>query len=387
MKTSSFIVFFSIVLIVYGLLNYYIFIRGWQVIPRISLLRTNYIILFLILSLSFFAGRILERYYSSIISDIFVWIGSFWLGAILYFFLIIILLDILRLINNSLPFFPAFAAFDYLKTKSVVLYVSIIGVFVLLGFGFINAKNPVIKEIKLNVNKSAGNIKELNIVMVSDIHLGTIIGKTRLKDIVDKINGLNADIVLLPGDIVDEDVAPVIRNDIGSVLMLIKSKYGTYAVTGNHEYIGGVESAVKYLSEHNINILRDSLVKIDDSFYLVGREDRSISSFAGKKRKELSALISETDKSLPIILMDHQPFGLDSAVKSGIDLQISGHTHNGQLFPINLIEKFIFELSSGYLKKEQTHFYVSTGVGTWGPPVRIGNRPEIVNIKLRFIEQ
>jgi predicted MPP superfamily phosphohydrolase len=316
-----------------------------------------------------------------------VWIGSFWLGAILYFFLIIIFLDILRLINNSFPFFPAFATFDYLKTKSAVLMISILAVFVLLGFGFINAKNPVIKELKLNVNKSAGNLKVLNIVMASDIHLGTIIGKNRLKEIVDKINGLNADIVLLPGDIVDEDVAPVIRNDIGSILIRIKSKYGTYAVTGNHEYIGGVEPAVNYLSEHNINILRDSVLKIDDSFYLVGREDRSISSFAGKKRKELSALLSETDKSLPIILMDHQPFGLDSAVKNGIDMQISGHTHNGQLFPINLIEKFIFELSSGYLKKEQTHFYVSTGVGTWGPPVRIGNRPEIVNIKLLFIEQ
>jgi predicted MPP superfamily phosphohydrolase len=387
MKTSSFIIFLSIVLLVYGSLNYYIFIRGWQAIPRISLLRTNYLILFLILSSSFFAGRILERYYPSIFSDILVWIGSFWLGAILYFFLIIIFLDILRLINNSFPFFPAFATFDYLKTKSAVLMISILAVFVLLGFGFINAKNPVIKELKLNVNKSAGNLKVLNIVMASDIHLGTIIGKNRLKEIVDKINGLNADIVLLPGDIVDEDVAPVIRNDIGSILIRIKSKYGTYAVTGNHEYIGGVEPAVNYLSEHNINILRDSVLKIDDSFYLVGREDRSISSFAGKKRKELSALLSETDKSLPIILMDHQPFGLDSAVKNGIDMQISGHTHNGQLFPINLIEKFIFELSSGYLKKEQTHFYVSTGVGTWGPPVRIGNRPEIVNIKVLFIEQ
>ncbi len=387
MKTSSFIIFLSIVLLVYGSLNYYIFIRGWQAIPRISLLRTNYLILFLILSSSFFAGRILERYYPSIFSDILVWIGSFWLGAILYFFLIIIFLDILRLINNSFPFFPAFATFDYLKTKSAVLMISILAVFVLLGFGFINAKNPVIKELKLNVNKSAGNLKVLNIVMASDIHLGTIIGKNRLKEIVDKINGLNADIVLLPGDIVDEDVAPIIRNDIGSILIRIKSKYGTYAVTGNHEYIGGVEPAVNYLSEHNINILRDSVLKIDDSFYLVGREDRSISSFAGKKRKELSALLSETDKSLPIILMDHQPFGLDSAVKNGIDMQISGHTHNGQLFPINLIEKFIFELSSGYLKKEQTHFYVSTGVGTWGPPVRIGNRPEIVNIKLLFIEQ
>ena len=387
MKTSSFIIFLSIVLLVYGSLNYYIFIRGWQAIPRISLLRTNYLILFLILSSSFFAGRILERYYPSIFSDILVWIGSFWLGAILYFFLIIIFLDILRLINNSFPFFPAFATFDYLKTKSAVLMISILAVFVLLGFGFINAKNPVIKELKLNVNKSAGNLKVLNIVMASDIHLGTIIGKNRLKEIVDKINGLNADIVLLPGDIVDEDVAPVIRNDIGSILIRIKSKYGTYAVTGNHEYIGGVEPAVNYLSEHNINILRDSVLKIDDSFYLVGREDRSISSFAGKKRKELSALLSETDKSLPIFLMDHQPFGLDSAVKNGIDIQISGHTHNGQLFPINLIEKFIFELSSGYLKKEQTHFYVSTGVGTWGPPVRIGNRPEIVNIKLLFIEQ
>ncbi|MCX6165048.1 MAG: metallophosphoesterase [Ignavibacteriae bacterium] len=220
--------------------------------------------------------------------------------------------------------------------------------------------------------------------MISDLHLGTIISNSRLEDIVNKTNSLNPDIILLAGDIVDEDLGPVIRNNLGEMLKNFKSKYGTYGITGNHEYIGGVEEACTYLNAHNITMLRDTVVKIDNAFYLIGREDKEISTFAGKKRKSLNELVKEIDKSCPMILMNHQPFDLEETVKNEIDIQFSGHTHNGQLFPLNFITNLIFELSSGYLRKGQTHFYVSTGAGTWGPPLRIGNSPEIVDIKLTF---
>jgi hypothetical protein len=236
----------------------------------------------------------------------------------------------------------------------------------------------------LKIEKKAGIFKTLSFAIVSDIHLGTIISKSRLKRIVSKINSLKTDIVLFPGDVVDEDIVPVIKHNLGQILMEIESRIGVFAVTGNHEYIGGVEKACKYLEDHRVFMIRDSYVTINNSIYIVGREDRSIRGFAGKTRKSLDEILSGVNKSLPIILMDHQPVRLNEALEKEIDIQLSGHTHHGQLWPFNFITKKVYELSYGYLKIENTHYYVSCGAGTWGPPVRTGSRPEIINLKLRF---
>ncbi len=221
--------------------------------------------------------------------------------------------------------------------------------------------------------------------MASDLHLGTILGRSFLNDLVDKINALKPDIILLAGDIIDEDINPVIKNNVGEELVRLKSKYGVFAITGNHEYIGGVKTAVQYLIAHGINVLRDRYEKVAGSFYVVGREDRSIRQFAGKQRKNLNELLAGIDKSLPIIMMDHQPFGLNEAFENGIDLQFSGHTHNGQLWPINFIIEKIYDLAWGYEVRGDTHYYVSCGVGGWGPPIRTGSRPEIINFKINFV--
>lgn len=382
MKTISFIIFFTIAITIYSLVNYYVFIRGWQAIPQHSRLRTIYLVCFLFFALSFIIGRLLEKFWFSTVSNIFVWIGSFWLAAFFYFFLIVLILDFFRLINHWLPFFHLITD-NYARLKQITAMVSIGIVFMAIIIGYINACFPRIQKLNLRIPKET-SINTINIVVASDIHLGTIIGKQRFCKVVDKINELNPDLILLPGDIVDEDLAPVIRENLGEALLHLKSKYGMFAVTGNHEYIGGVEPAVRYLKEHGVTVLRDSVIKINDCIYLVGREDRSIRQFNGKQRKNLADLMAQVDKDLPIILMDHQPFGLDEARENGIDLQLSGHTHHGQLFPLNFITEAVYEKSWGYLKKGSTHIYVSCGVGTWGPPVRIGNRPEIVNILLNF---
>ncbi|HJY62618.1 MAG TPA: metallophosphoesterase [Ignavibacteria bacterium] len=384
MKKSQFIIFFTIVFSLYWIINFYIFISGWNAVPNNC--KIYYLITFLFLSLSFIAGRFLERKSLNWFSSFLVWIGSFWLAAFVYFLLFILLIDIFRIINYVIPFFPSFILKDYTYTKQI-LFVSFSGVILLIVIaGYINARSLVITELNLIINKKAGNIKSLTAAIASDIHLGTIICKSRLEKIVEKINSLNADIVLLPGDVVDEDIGPVIKQNLGEVLRNIKSRYGVYAVTGNHEYIGGVEPACKYLTEHGIVVLRDSYVNVADSFYIVGREDRSIRGFTGKTRKRLEDIIEGIDKNLPIILMDHQPVKLVEAEKNGVDLQLSGHTHHGQLWPFNFITKKVYELSRGYLNKGNTHYYVSCGVGTWGPPIRTGNRPEIILLNLRFVQ-
>ena len=189
---------------------------------------------------------------------------------------------------------------------------------------------PVVRKYELMINKPGGKLDKLHVVVFSDVHLGTTIEKRHTRIIVDKVNGLEPDIILIPGDIIDEDIAPVLKTNVGEVLKQLQSKYGVYAVTGNHEYIGGIKKAKKYLKEHKISLLNDRAELIDNSFYVVGREDMTISQFTNMKRKVLNEIVKDLDKSKPIILLDHQPFRLEQAEENGVDLQLSGHTHRSE---------------------------------------------------------
>ena len=382
-RTLTFIIFFSIVIVLYGLINTYIYLRGLQALPPAASLRQWFTVVFWFLALSYFAARLLERIALSWLSDGLVWIGSYWLGAMAYFVIILLAIDIVRLANYIVPFFPALITQNYQHAKQITaLVVTCIVLLTVVG-GRLNQMSPRIKTLELTIQKKSP-LAGLNIAMISDVHLGTIICNSHFMRIVEKINSLNPDIVLFVGDLVDEDIEPVIRENLGETLRQIKSKYGIFAVTGNHEYIGGVEPACKYLTDHSVMMLRDSVVKIADAFILVGREDLSARQFGSHQRKPLGELMKTVDKNLPIILMDHQPLHLNESAEQGADVQFSGHTHNGQLWPFNYIADAVYEVSWGYKKKGNTHVYVSCGVGTWGPPMRTGNSPEVVNVKLKF---
>lgn len=383
MKFPAIAIFLSIVLIIYSLISYYIYSKGYHGLEQFSKLRPIYTTIFIFFSLTYIIGRISVAYFNSPVSDFFIWIGSFWLGAIAYFFIASVSVDIIKLINKFLHFLPEINTKSYTAFKFYGLIFTISIVFIVIAIGSINARSPIIRKLNIYIDKKTSS-STLNIAMASDIHLGTIISSGRLNKLVSEINALNPDIVLFAGDIFDEDLKPVINKNLGEKLTQIKSKYGTFAVPGNHEYIGGINEAINYLESHNVKVLRDSAILINNDFYIVGRDDKQSERFKGKKRQALSQVCSNIDKTKPVILMDHQPFNLSDAVSEGCDLQLSGHTHHGQLWPFNFITKAIFEISSGYLKKNNTHFYVSTGFGTWGPPVRTGNRPEIVNIKVEF---
>jgi predicted MPP superfamily phosphohydrolase len=385
-RTQTFMIFFSIIIVLYGLINTYIYLRGLQVFSLGSPLRIWFTVVFWFLSLSYIAARLLERIALSWLTDGLVWIGSFWMGAMAYFLIILLAIDLLRLVNYIVPFFPDFLTRNLRYTKQVVALIVVGIVFLTVIGARVNAMFPRIQTLELTIHKNSP-LKELNVALVTDVHLGTIICNSHFTRIVEKINSLNPDIILFAGDLVDEDIEPVIRQNLGETLRQIKSKYGIYGITGNHEYIGGVEPACKYLIEHGVTMLRDSVAKVANAFTLVGREDFSIRQFNGKKRKQLSELMSGVDTTLPVILMDHQPLHLDDVVGHGVDLQFSGHTHHGQLWPFNYISQAVYELSWGYKKKGNTQFYVSCGVGTWGPPMRTGNRPEVVNVKLKFEDE
>ena len=203
-------------------------------------------------------------------------------------------------------------------------------------------------------------------MLVSDIHLGEVIENNRLNTLVEKINSLNGDMVLIAGDLVDSDLTPVKEKDMLDSLKDIKSKYGTYLSLGNHDfYTGEADELENILSKVNVNVLRDEITLINDSFYLIIKS--SIDNFNSDK---------------PVIVIDHNPQYLDESISNNIDLQVSGHTHKGQLSPINLITDKLFDIDYGLGKFQNTSVVVTSGFGTWGPPIRIGSSSEIVMIKL-----
>jgi predicted MPP superfamily phosphohydrolase len=386
MRYFGFIIFFTVFFSIYIGGNYYVFTRGWQAIPNIFWLKVLYIILFIILAASFILNRFTGHTDLITFHHALAWTGSFWLAALVYFFFAVLLIDIIRLINSGLHFLPLCATPEYTKLKIIALCSSIFVVVILLAAGFYNASHPVIKNLDIGISKLSGK-KEIKIVAVSDIHMGTIVENGRLNKLVNLVNAQNPDLIVLAGDILDEVQSPILHEHLGTPLKRLSAPLGVYAILGNHEYYGGIEKSIKYIRSLNLKLLIDSVVNIDQVLTLIGRDDIGSVNRYRKKRKSISELMAGVDTLMPVVLLDHQPYNLKEVTGCGIDLQISGHTHNGQFWPFNYLTRAIFELSWGYKKIGTTHFYVSSGYGTWGPPIRIGNKPEIVVFNIRMKDQ
>ncbi len=385
MKTYLLYVVLAVILLIYSGINYYVFNHGWKALACTGILRTVFTSVFVIVAAAYPLGRLLESFARSTVSNLLVWTGSFWLGALMYFLLAVVAIDLGRLILPAIP-----GCEKLLRGNMDLLNRWLFGgvvtvVVVILGFGYYNAVHPRVKTLTISIDKRVPGLSELHVVLVSDIHLGLIVDERRLADIVARVNSLEPDLVLVAGDIIDEDIGPVVEQNMAATLSRLRAPRGIYAVTGNHEYIGGAEEAVRYIEKAGIIVLRDTWRLIDGLFYLVGREDR-MASFRGVRRKTLDEIMAGVDLSKPVILLDHQPLDLQEAERAHIDLQLSGHTHHGQLFPLNLITSLVYDQSWGYLQKGRTQYYVSSGVGTWGPPVRVGNTPEIVSLVFQFHE-
>jgi len=380
----TFILFFGIFFSVYGLANYYIGLRGWQALSSISIrLAWCWAAGVLLLSLSFPLGRIIDDFLSRNLAKIIIFLGSYWMAIMYYLLLILLVCDMLRVINRWTGILPSSLRGSFNTITLVVLGL----VSIIIIYGTWNAHHPIIRNYEVNLDKKSSSLNDMRIVAVSDIHLGWIVGIDRVKTMTSLINSLEPDLVLLPGDIVDEGVDLETEQELPEALRSLHPRWGTFAVMGNHEYISGnADATIGFLNRAGITVLRDQWIEIDNSFYVVGRDDASRKRFNGNERLDLSALTAKMDKNkLPILLMDHEPFNLEISEKEGVDLQFSGHTHLGQLFPNNYITRAIYEQDWGYLRKNKFQVIVSCGFGTWGPPIRIGNRPEIVNVLVHFV--
>lgn len=383
--SSLFIIFFTIFFSIYFGANYYVFRRARQALALYPKIKKYFSWVFWFLPVSFVLGRIVESWFVNIFTTILIWTGSLWMGALAYSVLLCFILDIIRLFLKIFKAPQSWRKPDKRRKFQIGLGISIL-VFMITISGLVNALFPTVRTIHIAIpKKSLGDKKVVRMIVASDIHLGTIVGQRRFNKLVEAVKNNNPDIVVFAGDSIDEDIAPVIKEDMGSSLLHIRPPLGFFGITGNHEYIGGVESLAKYLETHGVKMLRDEAIFIDNSFYLVGREDLSSERMGGRQRKTLDELFVGIPENVPVILFDHQPKDLKFvAAFDRVDLQVSGHTHNGQLWPFNFIVKILYEIPYGYGKINNTHFYISNGYGTWGPPLRVGNRPEILLFNLNF---
>ena len=373
---KEFMAFFIIFIAVYIISNIYICVRGLSVIPRLAALRKIFVLTVIFFAVSFFVGRFL-RGISPSVSDYLIWIGSFYLPVILFLVIALLFIDVIRVLNRFFVFFPDFFITKAVLVRRITAVIVLLAVCAVMTFGCFNANNVIVNEAAIAINKKAGKLKNLKAVLISDIHVGLMMGGARLKNIVDLANAQNPDIIFLCGDIFD---AGAEKTD---ALSGFESRYGVFAVMGNHEYFVNAGASVKQMSESGITVLRDEAVLVADSFYVAGRDDFS-KRRRNKERLPLFEIINPLDPSRAVILMDHQPRELEEAVNAGVDLQLSGHTHAGQIWPMTLVIQAMWELPYGYMKKNEASFFVTSGAGTWGPPLRIGSKSEIVVINIEF---
>ncbi|MBN1348810.1 metallophosphoesterase [candidate division KSB1 bacterium] len=378
MELKSFIIFLSIVLIIYFSVNLYIYKRAMHSLSlagkSVWFVRT---ILF-ILILAFPIGRIIDATARCKLSFILTMSGSIWLGVMLYAVLLLALIDGYRLLDHFFNVSPRVITAHIAQTRRILFAIAFFLVVLILSYGFMNARNCRISNISIYSEKYPTGKSPLTIVHLSDIHLGTIINETRLFKIVERVNRLNPDLVLITGDLIDENVSRI--SDLVQPLSKMKGKYGVYAVTGNHEVYAGLEEAIRFMKAAGITVLRNETVAIDSAVNISGLEDYTINRKLGTMPEIIRSSTSDANENLPTILMNHQPIQLEAAQAAGIDLMLCGHTHNGQLFPLSLFTSLIYRVSSGYAKLGDMQIYVSNGVGTWGPPMRLGAQPEIVKI-------
>ncbi len=296
------------------------------------------------------------------------------IGISFMLFCISIVYDIFHIPLNKVPFDKS----RRLMLKTLLDVTMLILAFSYMLKGFFNGfKKPIINEVDINIE---GLKKELNIVQISDVHIGKSLGKEFLETIVKDINTLNADIVVITGDLVDLHVDEI--EDKLDALKDIKSRFGVYFVSGNHEYFHGVEAICSLLESLHVKVLTNENVFIDNQINLVGITDL-MGRRLGILKPDLKKALLHVDKNLPTILLAHQPKITKELKDENIDLILSGHTHAGQIFPFGLLVLLDQPYLSGlYQHSKKTQIFVSSGVGYWGPPIRVLAPSEIVNIKL-----
>lgn len=326
--------------------------------------------------------------------------GNYFLGIFLYTLVIILLADFGRILLK----YVFHASWIHSRTAFTVAgAICALLILLLSACGIFHAKYIKTTSYDVIINKTIPERTSMKVVLLADTHFGYNVGVLHARELVRKINKQKPDLVCIAGDIFDNEY-DAIRNPekLEKTLRGIKSTYGVYACWGNHdlneEILAGFTfkhkdgdlsdikdpHMKKFLEDSNIHILEDESVLINDQFYVIGRKDASLTEKIHETRKAPAQLTEKLDRDKPIIMIDHQPKELQELADAGVDLDLCGHTHDGQTFPGNFTIKLMWENPCGLLSKDNMTNITTSGAGVWGPAMRIGTDSEICSINIQL---
>ena len=340
--------------------NVYVLWHVWRILPFPSWAKVVVVTLMVFAFLLLFVGFSRHVHLSMPLATVVYEIGTSWLIILLYLFMAFLMLDIGRWVH--------LVPVTFLKNSWSGTFAVTAFMFIIFLYGNIHYHQKVRQPLTLTTGKTLS--RTMKVVMLSDLHLGYHNRRSELAKWVDKINEEKADLVLVAGDIIDKNIQPLEEQEMHQEFLRLNAP--VVACLGNHEYYGGESNALLFYKKADITLLRDSVITVDD-LCIIGRDDRS-----NPKRKTLSELMKGVDSTKYLVVLDHQPIQLEEAEQNGIDFQLSGHTHHGQVWPISWITESIYECAFGEWQRGSTRYYVTSGIGIWGGKFRIGTRSEYV---------
>ncbi len=364
-RTVMFIIFVTIVTSIYFGLHFFVYkclarslvqAANWQKILKWFLWLSG---------ASFFISMILDRTLKIHISALNFYAYT-WLGVIAIAFFIFLVQLVLSKIFPSQNKLLAIIALGVIGIISIISLVN-------------GLQPPVVKRITIPLKKLPKELSEFSIVQLSDVHLESYKSQKRIAYIIDKVNELKPNLVVITGDLIDSNVCE--EEVFCQHLNRLKASHGVLAVTGNHEFYAGLDAFMELANRSNIKVLRNESITIADTLQIIGLDDDTARQF-GSQAPDPDALIKACDQNKPIILLYHQPLLFDELVQKGVDLQLSGHTHAGQIPPMDLLVWLYYKYPSGLFEKDGAYIYTTSGTGIWGPDMRFLSKNEIVHITL-----
>ena len=374
------ILFLLIFLLVYGGLHLYMFLKAKTAFAFGTKTSISLLLFMAIMVFAPILVRLFEKPGFEHVARLIAYIGYTWMGILFLFFSISILIDFCRLLVYLAGFV---AQKDFSNLTSIAPYHFLIpfllSIFI-TTYGYFEAKDIRIERMTIKTSKIPEEISRLKIVQVSDIHLGVIVGEEKLKKILELVKKEEPDVLVSTGDLVDGEMCNL--TELVGLLKDIKSRYGKFAITGNHEFYAGLDRALAFTEDAGFTILRAEGITVAGFLNIAGVDDPAGKPFGLFKDISEKELLSKLPQENFTLLLKHRPI-VDETSLGYFDLQLSGHAHKGQIFPFGLITKAIYPTDDGCLELENgSYLCVSRGAGTWGPPIRFLAPPDIMVIEL-----
>jgi uncharacterized protein len=363
-------ILFCAPLIIYAVLSI------WRLIRQRSF-KIVFLILFVLLVAAFPVVEKLSHSPEARWADLAMIAGYFSLPLLLYLIVFVILTD-LAVGMARLAGILSKKTVHQRRFRKARLLLCLVGPVLTVTIGAVRNNSPQVKEYSIQIPRKSSDIRQLRIAFASDFHLRETTARGLIHRYIEKVNEASPDIVLIGGDLLEGDRPGERLEDFAAQFRRLRAKFGIYGIAGNHDLHG--TGPKTFFNQAGIHLLQDGVERIGDAFYLVGRNDQRVIG-----RKSIGDLLEHCEKNLPVVVLDHRPTDLENIGRAGPDLLLSGHTHNGQLFPVNLIVRRYYELCWGYKLKNQTHVIVTSGLQVWGPPVRTAGDSEIVIVNVSFV--